>query len=106
MSKKNSIQISHCALNLPQSLFNATVTDTRINQYPCVPPADIGRIAAAAAGKDANGTVRRTMGGLISPLVGWGADQWGVSAALQILWVVAVFGAIFAFLAPRPKNIN
>ncbi|MGE1063047.1 MFS transporter [Megasphaera paucivorans] len=47
-----------------------------------------------------------TMGGLISPLVGWGADQWGVSAALQILWVVAVFGAIFAFLAPRPKNIN
>ena len=45
-----------------------------------------------------------TMGGLFSPLVGWGADQWGVSAALQILWVCAIIGAIFTFLVPVPKQ--
>ena len=44
-----------------------------------------------------------TIGGLCSPLVGWGADQWGISAALQILWICAIFGAIFSFLTPTPK---
>lgn len=44
-----------------------------------------------------------TMGGLISPLVGWGADQWGLVPALQVLWIAAVFGAIFSFLVPKPK---
>lgn len=44
-----------------------------------------------------------TMGGLVSPLVGWGADQWGIVPALQILWVAALFGAIFSFLVPVPK---
>jgi FSR family fosmidomycin resistance protein-like MFS transporter len=44
-----------------------------------------------------------TMGGLVSPLVGWGADQWGIVPALQILWVAALAGAIFSFLVPVPK---
>jgi MFS transporter, FSR family, fosmidomycin resistance protein len=44
-----------------------------------------------------------TIGGLISPIVGWGADQWGISPALQCLWISAIFGAIFAFLIPVPK---
>ncbi len=44
-----------------------------------------------------------TIGGLCSPLVGWAADQWGISTALQILWISAVFGAIFSFLTPQPK---
>lgn len=44
-----------------------------------------------------------TIGGLISPLVGWGADQWGISTALQCLWICAIVGTIFAFLIPVPK---
>ena len=44
-----------------------------------------------------------TIGGLISPIVGWGADQWGISPALQCLWISAIIGAIFAFLIPVPK---
>lgn len=44
-----------------------------------------------------------TMGGLISPLVGWGADTWGIPTALQVLWIAAIIGAIFAFLIPVPK---
>lgn len=45
-----------------------------------------------------------TMGGLFSPLVGWGADTWGLTTALQILWIAAIFGAVFAFLIPTPKQ--
>lgn len=45
-----------------------------------------------------------TIGGLISPLVGWGADQWGISTALQCLWICAIVGTIFAFLIPVPKT--
>ena len=44
-----------------------------------------------------------TIGGLCSPLVGWAADQWGISMALQVLWISAVFGAVFSFLTPQPK---
>lgn len=47
-----------------------------------------------------------TMGGLIAPVVGWGADQWGVTTALQILWMVAIAGAVFSFLVPKPKNLH
>lgn len=47
-----------------------------------------------------------TMGGLFSPLVGWGADTWGLTVALQILWIMAIIGAIFAFLIPSPKQNN
>lgn len=46
-----------------------------------------------------------TIGGLVAPMVGWGADHWGVSAALQILWVAALLGAIFSFLIPKPKEL-
>lgn len=44
-----------------------------------------------------------TIGGLISPIVGWGADHWGIPTALQCLWICAIIGAIFAFLIPVPK---
>lgn len=47
-----------------------------------------------------------TMGGLISPLVGWGADKWGLVPALQILWIAALFGAVFSFLVPKPKTLS
>ena len=45
-----------------------------------------------------------TMGGLFSPLVGWGADTWGLTSALQVLWVCALIGAIFTFLVPTPEQ--
>lgn len=45
-----------------------------------------------------------TLGGMMSPLVGWGADKWGVATALQILWVAALLGAIFSFIVPEPKK--
>lgn len=45
-----------------------------------------------------------TMGGLFSPLVGWSADTWGLTTALQVLWICAIIGAIFAFLVPAPAQ--
>lgn len=45
-----------------------------------------------------------TMGGLFSPVVGWCADQWGIPSALQILWICAVIGAVFAYLVPTPET--
>lgn len=47
-----------------------------------------------------------TIGGIVSPFVGWCADQWGVSAALQILWIAALMGAVFAFIVPSPKELE
>ena len=44
-----------------------------------------------------------TIGGLVSPMVGWGADMWGLVPALQILWIAAAIGAVFTFLVPVPK---
>ena len=42
-----------------------------------------------------------TLGGVAAPIVGWAADQWGIGFALQILWIAALFGAVFSFLLPR-----
>lgn len=47
-----------------------------------------------------------TVGGLVAPMVGWGADKWGVSSALQILWIAALIGAVFAFIVPTPKSLE
>ncbi len=44
-----------------------------------------------------------TMGGVVSPLVGYWADHYGIVSALQILWVAALVGAIYAFRIPKPK---
>lgn len=46
-----------------------------------------------------------SVGGLISPLVGWAADRWGVGPSLQILWIVAAIGCFFAFLVPVPPSM-
>ncbi|ERT57833.1 MULTISPECIES: MFS transporter [Megasphaera] len=45
-----------------------------------------------------------TVGGILSPLVGWGADQWGIPTALQVLWICAAVGAIFSFLVNAPQE--
>lgn len=45
-----------------------------------------------------------TIGGLFSPVVGWYADMNGVSEALQVLWICAIFGAVFSFLVPTPSE--
>ena len=58
---------------------------------------DVGFASGVALG------LTTTIGGLISPIVGWGADQWGIPTALQCLWICAIIGAIFAFLIPVPK---
>ena len=44
-----------------------------------------------------------TVGGMMSPLVGWLADNYGVSQALQILWLIAIVGAVYTFRLPKPK---
>ncbi len=44
-----------------------------------------------------------TLGGIAAPIVGWAADQWGIGPALQILWVAALFGAVFSFLLPHRR---
>lgn len=38
-----------------------------------------------------------TLGGVIAPMVGWAADQWGLTAALQVLWVTALVCVVAAF---------
>ncbi|MDY6304281.1 MAG: MFS transporter [Succiniclasticum sp.] len=41
-----------------------------------------------------------TIGGLTAPLVGRLADQYGLVAALQVLWIAGVIGALAAFALP------
>ena len=45
-----------------------------------------------------------TIGGLFAPIVGWAADHWGLSNALQILWIAGAAGAIAAFLLKEPRE--
>ena len=47
-----------------------------------------------------------TLGGVMSPIVGWAADQWGVAAALQVLWISALIGLIFSFMVPDPEGVS
>ena len=46
-----------------------------------------------------------TIGGLLAPVVGWAADQWGLVTALQILWIAGVMGSVAAFTLKEPKEI-
>ena len=47
-----------------------------------------------------------TLGGVMSPVIGWSADKWGVPTALQILWIAALIGVIFSFVVPDPDKIS
>ena len=44
-----------------------------------------------------------TFGGLVTPLIGRAADAVGIASALQILWIVAIVGALFSFVL-RSEN--
>ncbi len=46
-----------------------------------------------------------TIGGLLAPVIGWAADQWGLVTALQILWIAGVMGSVAAFTLKEPKEI-
>ena len=46
-----------------------------------------------------------TIGGILAPVVGWAADQWGLVAALQVLWIAGVMGSVAAFTLKEPKDI-
>ena len=46
-----------------------------------------------------------TIGGILAPVVGWAADQWGRVVALQVLWIAGVLGSIAAFTLKEPKDI-
>ncbi len=46
-----------------------------------------------------------TMGGIVSPFIGRAADYYGVSAALQVLWVIAIIAAIFSFFLKTPPSL-
>jgi MFS transporter, FSR family, fosmidomycin resistance protein len=45
-----------------------------------------------------------TVGGLMAPFVGRLADQYGLVAALQVLWIAGLIGAIAAFTLPADKK--
>ena len=47
-----------------------------------------------------------TLGGLVTPLVGRAADHYGIVAALQILWMVAILGTVASFLLHTPKALE
>jgi FSR family fosmidomycin resistance protein-like MFS transporter len=46
-----------------------------------------------------------SVGGVIVPLIGRFADTYGLSATMELLSVVAVFAAIFAFFLPKPVKV-
>ena len=45
-----------------------------------------------------------TVGGLMAPFVGHLADNLGIGAALNVLWLSGVVAAIFSFIVPEPKK--
>ena len=47
-----------------------------------------------------------TLGGLVTPLVGRAADSYGIVTALQILWLVAVLGAVASFTLHTPESLK
>jgi FSR family fosmidomycin resistance protein-like MFS transporter len=46
-----------------------------------------------------------SVGGVIVPFIGRFADTYGLSATMELLAVVAVFAAIFAFFLPNPAKV-
>ena len=47
-----------------------------------------------------------TLGGLVTPLVGRAADSYGIVTALQVLWIVAVLGAVASFTLHTPDALK
>jgi len=47
-----------------------------------------------------------SVGGVIVPLIGRFADTYGLSATMELLAVVAIFAAIFAFFLPKPIKVG
>ena len=47
-----------------------------------------------------------TLGGLVTPLVGRAADSYGIVTALQVLWIVAVLGAVASFTLHTPEALK
>ena len=47
-----------------------------------------------------------TFGGLVTPLIGSAADTYGISAALQCLWIVAIIGAICSIALHTPESLK
>ena len=47
-----------------------------------------------------------TFGGLVTPLIGRAADQVGIGEALQVLWIVAIIGALASFALRTPEALK
>ena len=47
-----------------------------------------------------------SVGGVIVPLIGRFADVYGLNATMELLAVVAIFAAIFAFFLPKPITVG
>lgn len=47
-----------------------------------------------------------TFGGLVTPLIGRAADQVGIGEALQVLWIVAIIGAVCSFALRTPEALK
>ena len=47
-----------------------------------------------------------TFGGLVTPIIGRAADMYGISAALQCRWLVAIFGALCSFALRTPDSLK
>ncbi len=62
----------------------------------------LGRNAGFASGITLG--LSTTIGGIFAPVVGWAADRWGLTNALEILWIAGVAGAIAAFLLKEPRE--
>ena len=60
----------------------------------------LGRNAGFASGVTLG--LSTTLGGIFAPIVGWAADIWGLTAALQILWIAGILGGIATFTVKNP----
>lgn len=45
-----------------------------------------------------------TLGGIVTPVIGWVADDYGVSHALMLLWIAAILGFLFSYIIKEPTQ--
>ena len=46
-----------------------------------------------------------SVGGMVLPVLGWVADNYGLQQAMEIIVYVAIVTALFTFFLPKPKNV-
>ncbi len=70
----------------------------------CLVALDGGKIVGFASGVTLG--LAFSFGGLVTPILGLAADQWGVSAAIAIIAALPIFCVALAFTYPVPEQVT